>query len=83
MDRYIPSSKALGMVLKNQRKHKKLTQTEAGRPFGLEQSTVSNLEKGASGVRLDTLFRMLAALDLEMVIRTKDKDSKGGWKEEW
>ena len=83
MDRYIPSSKALGIVIKNQRKLKKLTQTEAGSPFGLEQSTVSNLEKGASGVRLDTLFRMLAALDLEMVIRTKDIASKGGWKEEW
>lgn len=81
MDRYIPSPKALGAVLKSQRKLKKLTQTEAGVPFGLEQSTISNLEKGSAGARLDTVFRMLAALDLEMVIRTKDE--KSSRKEEW
>ncbi len=83
MEQLISSSKSLGKVLQRQRKAKNLTQEQAGRPFKIEQSTVSDIERGASGTRLETLFRMLAALDLELVIRTKDvaiKDTSGmGW----
>jgi len=45
----------------------------------LNQTTVSSIEQGAPGTRLETLFRMLAALDLEMVIRPKTdaNDSSG------
>ena len=71
MEQLIHSLKSLGTVIKRQRKAKKLTQTEAGHAFNINQSTLSSIEKGAEGTRLITLFRVLSALDLEMVIRTK------------
>ena len=82
MEQLIHSAKSLGNALRRVRKLKKLSQKEAGIPFSLEQSTVSSLEQGAKGTRLETLFRMLAALDLEMVIRTK-KTPTDNKKEEW
>jgi HTH-type transcriptional regulator/antitoxin HipB len=71
MEQLVYSTKSLGSTLKRQRKAKKLNQHEVGEAFNLQQSTVSNIEQGAPGTRLETVFRMLAALDLEMVIRTK------------
>jgi len=72
MEQLIYSPKSLGVALRRQRKARNLTQTDAGKPFTIEQSTVSSLEQGAPGTRLGTLFRMLSALDLEMVIRSKN-----------
>ena len=75
MEQFAYSPKSLGEIIKRQRKSKHLNQTQAGEAFKLEQSTVSSIEQGAAGTRLDTLFRMLAALDLEMIIRAKDSRS--------
>jgi HTH-type transcriptional regulator / antitoxin HipB len=71
MDQLIYSPKALGSAIKRQRKAKKLNQSEAGSAFRVDQTTVSSIEQGAAGTRLDTLFRILAALDLEMIVRPK------------
>jgi HTH-type transcriptional regulator/antitoxin HipB len=71
MDNIIYSPKSLGSALKRQRKAKKLSQNEAGEAFKLDQTTISSIEQGAPGTRLETLFRMLAALELEMIIRPK------------
>jgi HTH-type transcriptional regulator/antitoxin HipB len=82
MEQFVYSPKSLGSAIKRQRKAKKLTQTEVGRSFKIEQSTVSAIEQGVPGTRLETLFRMLAALELEIVVRskksTRDK-AKGDW----
>jgi HTH-type transcriptional regulator/antitoxin HipB len=72
MEQLVYSPESLGGVIKRQRKAKSLNQKQAGEAFRLQQSTVSSIEQGAAGTRIDTLFRMLAALDLEMVIRSKD-----------
>ena len=82
MEQLIYSPKALGSAIKRQRKAKKLSQDAAGSAFRIEQSTVSSIEQGARGTRLETLFRMLAALDLEMVIRPK-KITETKEKESW
>lgn len=71
MEQLINSPKTLGHALKRQRKLKKLNQKEAGAAFNMSQDTVSSVEQGSPGTRLETLFRLLAALDLEMVIRSK------------
>jgi len=76
LEQLVTSPKALGTAIRRQRRNKELTQKEAGYEFVLEQSTVSSIERGAEGTRLGTLFRLLAALDLEMVIRSKDEDIK-------
>jgi len=76
MEQLVTTAEALGEALQRARKLKGLSQTEAGHPFNVSQRTVSTLEQGLSGVRLDTLFRMLAALDLELVVRDKPKRAK-------
>ena len=73
MEYLVNSPKMLGQHLMQIRKQKDLTQSEAGNILGLEQSTVSSIENGAPGTRLATLFRLLAVLELEVVIRPKQK----------
>lgn len=79
MDQLVFSPQSLGIAIKRQRKAKKLSQQEAGEPYKLDQTTISSIEQGAPGTRLETLFRLLSALELEMVIRPKksNKDSNG------
>ncbi len=79
MEQIIYSPQALGKAIARQRNAKNLSQKEAGSAFKLEQSTVSSIEGGAPGTRLETLFRMLAALDLEMVIRPIQTNNKESW----
>ena len=82
MEQLIYSPKSLGSSIKRQRKAKNLSQSEAGNTYKIEQSTISSIEQGAPGTRLETLFRLLAALDLEMVIRPKkniDQKTKEDW----
>lgn len=73
MEQLVYSPESLGSAIRRQRKTKKLSQEEAGKPFKIGQRTVSSLENGAPGTEIDTLFRMLAALDLEMIIRSKNR----------
>ena len=82
MEQLVNSPKTLGNAIKRQRKTKQITQKNAGILFKIEQSTVSSIEQGSEGTRLSTLFRLLAALDLEMVIRSKE-DITHTQKENW
>lgn len=82
MDQLVYSPKSLGNAIKRQRKANKLSQDEAGSSFRLDQTTVSSIEQGAPGTRLETVFRMLAALNLEMVIRSK-KDTQDSQGDNW
>ncbi len=75
MEQFVYSPKTLGQAIQRLRKAKKLNQEDAGKAFKLKQSTISSIEGGALGTRLDTLFRLLAALDLEMIIRSKEGSS--------
>ena len=73
MKQLVYSPKSLGSALRRQRKLKKLNQREVGELYLLEQSTVSSVERGTPGTRLETLFRLLAALDLELLVQSKDE----------
>ncbi len=53
MEELVVSPETLGRALKRQRKAKRLTQHEAGEAFSLNQTTVSNIENGTPGTRLD------------------------------
>jgi len=81
MEQLTFSPKSLGSAIRRQRKERGLTQKVAGEPFNILQATVSSIESGAPGTQIETIFRMLAALDLEMVIRSKDTSKYD--KEEW
>ena len=81
MKQLVYSPQSLGAAIKRARKFKEFNQKEAGLPFKIEQSTVSSIEQGAPGTHIETLFRMLAALDLEMIIQTKSNADKTA--EDW
>lgn len=83
MVRKVVSPEILGAALREARKKKGLSQAEAGRSVGMDQPTVSKVEQGNSGTRLDTLFRLLAALDLELVLQPRQTPNKNDSGENW
>lgn len=74
MQQLVLSPKALGVLLRDLRKKKGLTQTELGRKVGLDQKKVSLMENGNPNMRVDSLFRLLSALDHGVVVAPKVVD---------
>lgn len=77
----ISSPEILGRVLRKYRKEQGISQIEAGRKYNIAQSSISDIENGRSGVRLETLFRYMSALGLEMSLelRAKAAEKKELW----
>ena len=71
----VTSPESLGKVLRYYRKNGGLTQVEAGAKFNLPQKTVSTIEAGTAGIRLDTVFKYMSALGLEMHLEPRNKPS--------
>jgi HTH-type transcriptional regulator/antitoxin HipB len=83
MIRKIVSPESLGSALREERKKIGLSQAEAGKSVGIDQPTVSKVEQGSPGTRLDTLFRLLAALDLEVVLQSRQPPAEKSKEEAW
>lgn len=77
------SPKVLGQILKSTRRQKGLTQEQAGNLVGITQAMISRIENGASNARVDTLFRILAALELEMTVQPREKAISPGEGDNW
>jgi HTH-type transcriptional regulator/antitoxin HipB len=76
----IRTPQQLGPVLQGYRKGRSLTQADVGRTVGLPQSEISRLELDASGASLSRVFKLLAALDLEIVVRNRGvADNPSEW----
>lgn len=82
---YIRSPKELALLVVNQRKKLKLSQAAAGSRVGIKQQTISEFEIRPEGTKLDTLFSILSAVNLDLSIEAKDQNTiiKNEWKEEW
>lgn len=65
----------LGQVLRGQRKSQKLTQKEAAQVVGLLPKTISKLELATETATIESLFKLLSALQIELVIRSKSQES--------
>lgn len=63
----------LGAALRRERRLQNLTQQQLGKKINMRQATISKLEAGDPGVQVDTIFRVLAGLNLEIVVRTRTK----------
>ncbi len=64
----------LGAVVQSRRLAKGLTQTELAKLSSTQQKTVSAIENGSDGTRLDTLLRVIAILDLDLQIASRRQD---------
>jgi transcriptional regulator with XRE-family HTH domain len=56
----------IGSRLRELRKQRRLTQTDLARQIGMQQSDLSRMENGEYRVSLDSLFKILAVLDVEI-----------------
>lgn len=81
MDFTARTPQQLGQILKACRAKRKLTQGEVGAKVGLRQSHISAIETHGADVTVDTLYRMLSALGLELVLR--DLPPPGTSPQEW
>ena len=88
----ITSAKQLANALQDTRKKNALSQTDVAKQVGIRQDTVSKFELNPDSTKLDTLFKMLAALNLELHVapRAEGLSSEAGnvknhigWQEEW
>jgi HTH-type transcriptional regulator/antitoxin HipB len=61
----------VGESLRRRRKLLGWSQEELGRRSGVKQENLSAIEHGAEGVRLGTIFRLLAALNLELTVHER------------
>jgi HTH-type transcriptional regulator/antitoxin HipB len=75
-EQLITSVKAFGQAVKRYRKLKKISQSEAGEPFRISQKVISSVESGVPGTQIETVFRILAALDLELYLRPKESSEQ-------
>jgi HTH-type transcriptional regulator / antitoxin HipB len=75
MPSVIRSPKQLGDAVRRHRRSLGVTQGQVGQEARLRQPTVSALESGSSGVKMETVFAVLAALDLELVMRPRTQAS--------
>jgi len=84
----IHSPNELAQYYRDQRKQCGVSQVAIAEESAMRQDTVSKFELKPDNVRLDTLFRLLAALDLEMQLVPKGQSSSTGtatkgWTEPW
>jgi HTH-type transcriptional regulator/antitoxin HipB len=69
------SSHQIGRLVQRFRQEKGLTQTQLAELAGQRQEMISKIETGQGGVKLATLFDVLAALGLEMALGPRSHSS--------
>jgi HTH-type transcriptional regulator/antitoxin HipB len=74
MDQIAHTPKQLGQVLRGQRKTMRLSQQDVGRPVGLLPKSISKLELAPDTTTIESLFKLLSALQLEVVVRTRPQE---------
>jgi len=67
--------KQIGAAVRRRRRALGMNQKDVGTKTQLRQATISGLETGEAGTQLRTLFGVLTALNLELVIRPRTKAS--------
>ena len=63
----------IGHGLRRVRKKNSLTQKELASKSGVWQETISKIENGLPGAKLETIFELCAALDLELLVADRSK----------
>ena len=81
----IHSPQELALLIISQRKKLKLSQGDVANRVGLRQATVSYIENKPEGTKLDTLFNILSAVNLDIYLVPKNKSipEDKGWNQEW
>lgn len=78
MKHLVRTPKNIGHAIRQARKEKNLTQKELASMSGVWQETISKIETGSSGTKLETIFDLMAALDLEIMVSERSKGTSDG-----
>ncbi|MCE9680465.1 helix-turn-helix domain-containing protein [Shewanella sp. AS1] len=90
----VTTSKQLSNYLKDTRLSMKLSQSKVANKVGIRQDTVSSFEHNPDSTKLDTLFKLLSSLNLELEIKPRASQndasapsvtpsSNNEWQEDW
>lgn len=63
----------IGSIIQRARKKRAWSQMKLAEQAGLRQATVSTIENGEKSAKLETIFAILAVLDLELRIGQRSK----------
>ena len=72
MQYLISTSSQLSHALRSCRKNRGLSQLDTGRLVGLLPKTISAMENHPGSVSIDSLLKLLSALELELVLVPKE-----------
>jgi HTH-type transcriptional regulator/antitoxin HipB len=73
MKHLVRTPKNIGHAIREARKAKNLTQSDLASLSGVWQETISRIENGSGGTKLETIFALIAALDLELTMTERSK----------
>lgn len=76
MDQIVRLPNQLGALIRSARLGRNMTQQQLASLIGKQQKTISAIENGNDGTRLDTLLQVIAVLDLDLQIIPRRKDGK-------
>jgi HTH-type transcriptional regulator/antitoxin HipB len=76
MQQIVRLPRQLGAIIQSARLRRNLTQQELANLTGTLQKTISAIENGSEGTKLDTLLTVIAKLDLDMQIVPRQRDGK-------
>ena len=81
----INNPKELSYFLKHQRRKSKRSQEDVSSKIGVQQQTISAIERNSNHAKIDTLFRIISQLDLELHLNEKypARTDESDWNEEW
>ncbi|MDR9767534.1 helix-turn-helix domain-containing protein [Shewanella baltica] len=91
----VTNAKQLSTYLKDARLKAQLSQSKVASKVGIRQDTVSSFELNPDSTKLETLFKILSALNLELDIKVRNLQlvderrhdnatvPEQEWKEEW
>lgn len=68
MNKIVRSNQDLGSVIRSARRQQNLRQVDVAQKASVRQALVSDIENGVTTAKLDTIIRVLAALDLDLSI---------------
>jgi HTH-type transcriptional regulator/antitoxin HipB len=68
MQKVIRNNQDLGAAIRLARKTDNMRQVDVAKKASVRQALVSDIENGVTTARLDTVIRVLAALDLDLAI---------------
>ncbi len=70
----IRNNRALGEVISQERLKQSLRQVDLARKASVRQALISELENGVVSAKLDTVTKVLAALDMDLSVIPRRKD---------